>query len=49
MVRLCRHIFHEGRHCKGPAVHGSPFCRHHGAVRAILAQNPNRKTSESLR
>jgi hypothetical protein len=40
MYRLCRHIFHEGRHCKGPAVDGSPFCRHHGAVRTILAQNP---------
>ncbi len=29
IIPLCRYTFPDGRHCRGPAVHGRVCCRHH--------------------
>jgi hypothetical protein len=29
IIRTCRHILHDGRHCQGAAVRGRACCRHH--------------------
>src|ERR1035438_3451576 len=29
IIRTCRHILPDGRHCKGAAVRGRACCRHH--------------------
>src|ERR1700758_4241172 len=36
MIELCRHIKPEGTACKGPAVRGTNFCRHHQLIRKTL-------------
>ena len=29
IIRTCRHILPSGCHCRGAAIHGRTFCRHH--------------------
>lgn len=36
IIRTCRHILPDGRHCQGAAVRGRACCRHHLDVRARL-------------
>src|ERR1700758_2068547 len=36
MIELCRHIKPEGTACKGLAVRGTNFCRHHQLIRKTL-------------
>ena len=36
IIRLCRHTFPDGRHCRGAAVRGRACCRHHRGTRARL-------------
>jgi hypothetical protein len=36
MVELCRHIKNDGQRCGTPAVHGTPYCYHHGERRIAL-------------
>ena len=36
IIRLCRHILPDGRHCHGAAVRGRACCRHHLNARARL-------------
>ena len=35
-IRICRHIFPDGRHCRGAAVLGRACCRHHLDARTRL-------------
>jgi hypothetical protein len=36
IIRLCRHTFADGRHCRGAAVRGRACCRHHLDARTRL-------------
>ena len=36
IIRLCRHTFPDGRHCRGAAVRGRACCRHHRGTRTRL-------------
>ena len=36
IIRTCRHIFPDGRHCQGAAVRGRACCRHHLDARTRL-------------
>src|SRR5450432_3564859 len=36
IIRTCRHILPDGRHCQGPAVRGRACCRHHLDARTRL-------------
>ena len=36
IIRTCRHIRPDGRHCQGAAVRGRACCRHHLDARARL-------------
>ena len=36
IIRTCRHILHDGRHCQGAAVRGRASCRHHLDARTRL-------------
>src|SRR5450432_163282 len=36
IIRTCRHILPDGRHCQGAAVRGRACCRHHLDARARL-------------
>src|SRR5271169_3446984 len=36
IIRLCRHTFPDGRHCRGAAVRGRACCRHHLDARTRL-------------
>lgn len=38
MIELCCHAFLDGRFCRGAAVKGTFFCRHHDSVRKTLTQ-----------
>lgn len=35
-VELCRHVFTDGRACKGAAVRGRIFCRHHREIKKTI-------------
>src|ERR1039457_2300325 len=35
-IRVCRHTFPDGRHCRGAAVRGRACCRHHLEARTRL-------------
>ncbi|HEX5235588.1 MAG TPA: hypothetical protein VFW25_09685 [Silvibacterium sp.] len=45
MIELCRHIFLDGRFCRGSAVKETFFCRHQNSVRATLTQPRRAATS----
>ncbi|HEX5234087.1 MAG TPA: hypothetical protein VFW25_02020 [Silvibacterium sp.] len=45
MIELCRHTFLDGRFCRGAAVGGTFFCRHHDSVRKTLTQPRRAATS----
>ena len=36
IIRTCRHILPDGRHCQGAAVRGRACCRHHLDARTRL-------------
>src|ERR1035438_4271994 len=36
IIRICRHMFSDGRHCQGAAVRGRACCRHHLDARTRL-------------
>src|SRR5271169_4540570 len=36
IIRICRHVLPDGRHCQGAAVRGRACCRHHLDARARL-------------
>ena len=36
IIRLCRHILSDGRHCRAAAVRGRACCRHHLNARTRL-------------
>jgi hypothetical protein len=36
IIRTCRHILPDGRHCQGAAVRGRACCRHHLDARSRL-------------
>ena len=36
IIRICRHTFPDGRHCRGAAVRGRACCRHHLDARTRL-------------
>jgi hypothetical protein len=36
IIRICRHTFPDGRHCRGAAVRGRACCRHHLEARTRL-------------
>jgi hypothetical protein len=36
IIRICRHILPDGRHCQGAAVRGRACCRHHLDARTRL-------------
>ncbi len=36
IIRICRHTFSDGRHCRGAAVRGRACCRHHLDTRTRL-------------
>ena len=40
IIRICRHILPDGRHCQGAAVRGRACCRHHLDARARLHRWP---------
>jgi hypothetical protein len=45
MIELCRHAFLDGRFCRGAAIKGTFFCRHHDSVRKTLTQPRRAATS----
>jgi hypothetical protein len=58
IIRTCRHILPDGRHCQGAAVRGRACCRHHLNSRARfnnmararrVACRPRLRVPESLR